>query len=100
MQEKWIPITDRKPNSMEFVENYDSDHYGAAFLTTVSGKKSPVVLFYSQTGHWYDENQIDYEVVAWMKLPEIYREMARMRAPKNTISIETYLARKGIIKEV
>ena len=76
MQEKWIPITDRKPNSMEFIENYDSDHYGAAFLTTVSGKKSPMVLFYSQTGHWYDESQIDYEVTAWMKLPKRYREKA------------------------
>ena len=61
---------------IEFVENYDPDHYGAAFLVTVSGKKSPMVLFYSQTGHWYDENQIDYEVTAWMKLPERYKEMA------------------------
>ena len=76
MQEKWIPITDRKPNSMEFVENYDSDHYGAAFLATVPGKKSPMVLFYSQTGHWYDESRMDYEVTAWMKLPERYKEMA------------------------
>lgn len=73
MSDKWIPTAERLPGHREFIEAYDSSNYGAAFLVTIEGAEKATILYYSQTGMWYDEQGNPYRVVAWMPLPERYR---------------------------
>lgn len=73
MSDKWIPTAERLPGHREFIEAYDSSNYGAAFLVTIEGAEKATILYYSQTGMWYDEQGNPYRVVAWMPLPERYK---------------------------
>ena len=73
MSDRWIPTAERLPGHREFIEAYDSSNYGAAFLVTIEGAEKATILYYSQTGMWYDEQGNPYRVVAWMPLPERYR---------------------------
>lgn len=76
MEEKWIPTAERLPNQMEFIESYVRSKYAAEFLVTIDGAEKATTLYYSQTGVWHEDNGAPYNVVAWMKLPKIYREKA------------------------
>lgn len=76
MEEKWIPTAERLPNQVEFIESYVRSEYAAEFLVTIEGAEKATTLYYSQTGVWHDGNGDTYNVVAWMKLPKIYREKA------------------------
>ena len=73
MSDKWIPTAERLPGHREFIEAYDSSNYGAAFLVTIEGVEKATILYYSQTGMWYDEQGNPYRDVAWMPLPERYK---------------------------
>lgn len=48
--------------------------YAAEFLVTIEGADKATTLYYSQTGVWFDEQGEPYKVVAWMLLPERYKE--------------------------
>lgn len=74
MEEKWIPTVERLPDQMEFIESYVRSEYAAEFLVTIEGAEKATTLYYSQTGVWFDEQGEPYKVVAWMLLPEVYRE--------------------------
>ena len=70
----WIPTTERLPDQREFIESYVRSAYAAEFLVTIEGADKATTLYYSQTGVWFDEQGEPYKVVAWMPLPEVFRE--------------------------
>lgn len=41
------------------------------YIVTVKGARRTMCLYYSD-GKWTDDNNQEYEVVAWMPMPEAY----------------------------
>lgn len=74
MSNGWIPTTERLPDQREFIESYVRSAYAAEFLVTIDGADKATTLYYSQTGVWFDEQGEPYKVVAWMLLPERYKD--------------------------
>lgn len=67
MSNGWIPTTERLPDQREFIEAYVRHAYAAEFLATIEGADKATMLYYSQTGVWFDEQGEPYKVVAWMR---------------------------------
>lgn len=70
---EWIPVEDRLPNEEEFEKNYCRNHWGAEFIVMIKGANKPTSLYYKE-GVWFDDNNNDYDVIAWQPLPERYEE--------------------------
>ena len=65
---KWIPVKKELPKE-----------YGEYIVTIARAKKS-TVLYYSPDGdYWEDEYGNDYKVIAWMPLPERYKNEHRSK---------------------
>lgn len=72
---RWIPVEERLPNEKEFIKEYRRNHHAAEFIVMIEGATLPTTLYYlKDTKSWVDENQNYYRVVAWMPLPEPYKE--------------------------
>lgn len=68
---EWIPVEERLPNEEEFEKYYCRNHYAAEFIVMIKGANKPTSLYYKE-GVWFDDNNNDYDVIAWMPLPEPY----------------------------
>lgn len=68
---EWIPVEERLPNEEEFEKNYCRNHWGAEFIVMIKGANRPTSLYYKE-GVWFDDDNNDYDVLAWMPLPEQY----------------------------
>lgn len=66
---EWIPVEERLPNEEEFEKNYCRNHWGAEFIVMIKGANRPTSLYYKE-GVWFDDNNNDYDVIAWQPLPE------------------------------
>jgi hypothetical protein len=70
---KWVPVSKRLPNDYEFRKNYIRNEYAAEFIVMIEGANKPTCLYYRK-GRWFDDNGNYYKVVAWMPMPEPYKE--------------------------
>ena len=70
---KWIPVEERLPNEEEFEKYYCRNHYAAEFIVMIKGANKPTSLYYKE-GVWFDDNNNDYDVIAWQPLPEPYSD--------------------------
>lgn len=66
---EWILAEDRLPNEEEFEKYYCRNHYAAEFIVMIKGANKPTSLYYKE-GVWFDDNNNDYDVIAWQPLPE------------------------------
>jgi len=71
----WIPVSERLPKScgVYIVSRWFSDGEESAILTDAN--------YYDGCGEWYNDNRINWgrelvtdKIVAWMPLPEPYKE--------------------------
>ena len=69
---EWIPVEERLPNEEEFEKNYCRNHWGAEFIVMIKGANRPTSLYYKE-GVWFDDDNNDYDVIAWQPLPEYPR---------------------------
>ena len=69
---KWIPVEERLPNEEEFEKNYCRNHWGAEFIVMIKGANRPTSLYYKE-GVWFDDDNNDYDVIAWQPLPEPFK---------------------------
>ena len=69
---EWIPVEEREPNEEEFEKNYCRNHWGAEFIVMIKGANRPTSLYYKE-GVWFDDDNNDYDVIAWQPLPEYPR---------------------------
>ena len=67
----WISVEERLPNEDEFEKNYCRNHWGAEFIVMIKGANRPTSLYYKE-GVWFDDDNNDYDVIAWQPLPEPY----------------------------
>lgn len=70
---EWISVEERLPNEEEFEKYYCRNHYAAEFIVMIKGANRPTSLYYKE-GVWFDDNNNDYDVIAWQPLPERYEE--------------------------
>lgn len=68
---EWILVKDRLPNEEEFEKYYCRNHYAAEFIVMIKGANKPTSLYYKE-GIWFDDDNNDYDVIAWRPLPEPY----------------------------
>lgn len=68
---EWIPVEERLPNEEEFEKYYCRNHYAAEFIVMIKGANKPTSLYYKE-GVWFDDDNNDYDVIAWQPLPEPY----------------------------
>ena len=75
-EQRWIPCSERLPKSsgVYIVSRWFSDGEESEILTDAS--------YYDGCGYWYDDNRINWgralvtdKIVAWMPLPETYKEI-------------------------
>ena len=84
---EWIPVSERLPEEHDsiFAKLYGTDKWDDAFWRTKSNRVLVTVAYddgtrivkesYTRDGEWKDEkNIINYKVVAWMEMPEPYKE--------------------------
>lgn len=69
---EWILVEERLPNEEEFEKYYCRNHYAAEFIVMIKGANRPTSLYYKE-GVWFDDDNNDYDVLAWMPLPEYPR---------------------------
>ena len=69
---EWIPVEERLPNEEEFEKNYCRNHWGAEFIVMIKGANRPTSLYYKE-GVWFDDDNNDYDVIAWQPLPEPFK---------------------------
>ena len=70
---RWIPAAERLPEEPEngMVDIEDLTEY----IVTIDGADAATVLRYAGYGDWYDDEAREfYRVIAWMPLPEPYKE--------------------------
>lgn len=67
---RWIPVTERLPE----VEDGITDEECPEFIVAIKDATVSTTLKYSPDGTWFDNNGYVYSVVAWMPLPEPYKD--------------------------
>ena len=68
---RWIPVTERLPEAGEYVGDV------AKYYLVQNEYGDMMVARYTHSGHWrqmYQLELIDDEIVAWMPLPQKYKE--------------------------
>lgn len=70
----WIPVEERLPNEQEFKKACSLRSIFAEFIVMIDGSEKPTTLDYCKDGTWMDEFGTEYNVIAWMPLPEPYRK--------------------------
>ena len=68
---EWILAKNRLPNEEEFEKYYCRNHYAAEFIVMIKGANKPTSLYYKEEV-WFDDDNNDYDVIAWQPLPEPY----------------------------
>lgn len=71
----WIPCSERLPDNPipdAFYGLSEIDTY-PEYIVMISGAEEPTFLKYLGNGEWY-RNENYYKVIAWMPLPEPYKE--------------------------
>lgn len=84
---EWIPVSEKLPEEHDsiFAKLYGTDKWDSRLHRTVSNrvlvtvKRDDGTRFvkesHTRDGEWADEKKyIDYKVVAWMEMPEPYKE--------------------------
>lgn len=84
---EWIPVSERLPKEHDsiFAKLYGTDKWDSSLYRTISNRVLVTVEYddgtrivkesYTRDGEWKDEkNIINYKVVAWMEMPEPYKE--------------------------
>ena len=78
----WIPCKERYPSDKEWERAYCNDHLAAEFLVTIKGATRATSLYLERKliqeedgekeydYYWVDDDENEYEVIAWMPLPE------------------------------
>lgn len=73
---KWIPVSKELPpiptGRKEYFLN-GSDVAADEYIVMIDGEKLPTSLLWSGDT-WFDVDGIGYKVLAWYRLPELYRE--------------------------
>lgn len=78
LQGKWIPCSKRLP---EYDEEFSKEnHWDKEYLVMIKGAIRPTSLYFSRHGLWFDELSSEYNVVAWMEMPEPYVERPKVAA--------------------
>lgn len=67
---RWIVVTERLPE----VEDGITDEECPEFIVAIKDATVSTTLKYSPDGTWFDDNGYVYSVVAWMPLPEPYKD--------------------------
>ena len=74
---EWIPVSERLPSEKE-AWDYDEEegiYEPNEFIVMIEGAEVPTVLFYdTKYKEWSDGLDGVYKVIAWMPLPEPYKE--------------------------
>lgn len=84
---EWIPVSEKLPEEHDsiFAKLYGTYKWDSSLYRTISNKVLVTVEYddgtrivkesYTRDGEWKDEkNIINYKVVAWMEMPEPYKE--------------------------
>lgn len=84
---EWIPVSESLPKEHDsiFAKLYGTDKWDSSLYRTISNRVLVTVEYddgtrivkesYTRDGEWKDEkNIINYKVVAWMEMPEPYKE--------------------------
>lgn len=69
-QNQWIPVSVELPD----VPIGTEDEECPEFNVMIKDARRPTTLRYAPDGAWFDDSGEVYEVVAWMPLPEPYKE--------------------------
>ena len=65
----WISVSEGlPPEPDEFRENFNE------YIVMIKGAKLPTALYYAGDGEWEDINELPCPVIAWMPMPEPYKE--------------------------
>lgn len=67
---RWISVTERLPQ----VEDGITDEECPEFIVVIKDATASTTLKYSPDGTWFDDNGYVYSVVAWMPLPDPYKD--------------------------
>lgn len=74
---EWIPVDERLPVGKEY-EFYDEEEGITLYkhvLVSIKNDNVPVCVAFFQEGTWFDAiTMFPLDVIAWMHLPEIYKE--------------------------
>lgn len=66
----WISVSEGPPPAPDiFRENFNE------YIVMIKGAKLPTVLYYAGDGEWEDINEFPCPVIAWMPMPEPYKEV-------------------------
>lgn len=68
----WIPTSKRQPNEDDFIKSYIRHMHAAEFIVMIKGANRPTALYFRRPDWWVDEKNKEYDVIAWMPLPEPY----------------------------
>ena len=84
---EWIPVSEKLPEEHDsiFAKLYGTYKWDSSLYRTISNRVLATVEYddgtrivkesYTRDGEWKDEkNIINYKVVAWMEMPEPYKE--------------------------
>ena len=69
---KWIPVADKLPE--EPPEGLTDLDDLPEYIVTIAGAKESTTLQYMGNGQWCDDYGNFYSVVAWMHMPDVYKE--------------------------
>jgi hypothetical protein len=69
---KWIPVKKRLPTEQEVAASWKCDAGAGEFIVMIKDAVLPTHLYFHRS-MWFDENFNYYEVVAWMTMPEPYK---------------------------
>lgn len=68
----WVPVSERLPeepwDGIRHIEDLPK------YLVTIEGTSVVTVMTYTKNGYWWRDGRY-YKVVAWMPLPDAYREV-------------------------
>ncbi len=77
----WMPVTERLPEIPKGIKEYinfekEKDVAAEEYIVMIKGAKKPTTLYWTEDGEWWDlDNRDQYDVTAWMPLPDPYEEI-------------------------
>ena len=75
--DQWILVSERLPYEDERIKSYVRAEYASEFIVMIEGATNPTTLYLTMDNYWKDDYGNFYTVIAWMPLPEPYKEIKR-----------------------